>query len=609
MIPFTAIVGQEKAKLALLIAAVEPGVQGVLLVGDKGTGKTTMVRALAEVLPEYKAIEPCPYNCSPDDNHEVCKPCIDALNRGEARVVVRNMAVVDLPLSITVDRLVGTIDIQRALREGVRALEPGLLAKAHKNILYIDEVNLLDDYIVDILLDVAASGWVIVEREGISFRYPSQFILVGSMNPEEGELRPQLLDRFGLYVEVEVAQDAESRAEIVRRVEELRRSPEEFKKKYEPLQRELRSKILRARELLPKVELPDDVLMFIAKTVADLGIRTHRAEIITARAAKAIAALEGRTSVTVEDAKRAMEFTLPHRIGRRRPRPPGGGAPSGQQNAGQPPPGGSLSGSSARPQGLLSQTPPLPRQGFDDWRLLLRSFVEGSSGRGSRGVYGARSRGGIPIDYDLPRGAPLDINIFATINAALARGRRTILPEDIRVNKRRGREVRLIALVVDASKSMYANMKIAAALEAARRIAEAAYVSRDYVSLIAFQGLEAVLLLPPSRKYSELVDKISEIRIGGKTPLPSALYTLLNVARPFKKRFRGVVKAVLITDGRANVKMGLAESVEEEVAALTEELKKLGVELLAVDVRPSAYAPSYMGLLADAGWQVLCLSC
>jgi protoporphyrin IX magnesium-chelatase (EC 6.6.1.1) len=303
--PFPAIVGLDDAKLALMIAAVNPAVGGVLLRGDKGTGKTTLVRSFADVLPEEDYVAGCPFNCHPEDPRLMCDACFERWSRGEQLPRVRRkMKVVNLPLSITVDRLVGTLDIKRAITEGIRALQPGLLAETNRNILYIDEVNLLDDYIIDILLDAAAYGWNIVEREGVSVKHPSRFILVGSMNPEEGGLRPQLLDRFGLVVDIEAPKDPEVRAEIVRRVEEYEEDPFVFYEMWRPEIERLRQTIIKAREDLPKVEVPEDLLKLLTKTVVEMNIRTSRAEIITIRAAKAIAALEGRNRVTVEDLKR-----------------------------------------------------------------------------------------------------------------------------------------------------------------------------------------------------------------------------------------------------------------------------------------------------------------
>ncbi|MCE4618713.1 MAG: ATP-binding protein, partial [Desulfurococcales archaeon] len=269
--PFTAIVGLDDAKTALLAAAVNPLIGGVLLRGDKGTGKTTLVRSLANLLPEIKVVADCPFNCDPENPSMMCDNCYRRWSRGEKLpVATRKMRVVDLPLSVTPDRLIGTIDVEKFLREGVKAVSPGLLAEANRNILYIDEVNLLDDYIADLILDAAAYGWNVIEREHVSFKHPSRFILVGSMNPEEGELRPQLLDRFGLVVDVNAPMDPELRAEIVRRVEEYSDDPVSFYKKYEPLENDLREKIAQARKILCEVVIDDELLRAVAEKIAEM---------------------------------------------------------------------------------------------------------------------------------------------------------------------------------------------------------------------------------------------------------------------------------------------------------------------------------------------------
>ncbi|XRO77386.1 ATP-binding protein [Methanocaldococcus sp. 10A] len=318
--PFTAIVGQEKMKKALILNAINPKIGGVLIRGEKGTAKSTAVRALADLLPEIEVVEGCPFNCNPKG--ELCDICKEKKESGELKITKKKMKVVNLPIGATEDRVIGTLDIEKAIKEGIKALEPGILAEANRNILYIDEVNLLDDHIIDVLLDAAAMGWNIIEREGVKIKHPSRFILVGTMNPEEGELRPQILDRFGLMVDVEGLNNIKDRVEVIKRVEEFNNNPEEFYKKFEDEQKKLREKIIKAREILKEVMIDDELLEFISKVCIELGIQTNRADITVVRTAKALAAYNGRTKVTLDDVKEAMELALPHRMRRKPFEPP-----------------------------------------------------------------------------------------------------------------------------------------------------------------------------------------------------------------------------------------------------------------------------------------------
>jgi len=321
--PFGAIVGQEKAKTALLCCAVDPSIGGVLLTGDKGAGKSTLVRSLSHVLPNFEAVLECPFNCNPENPLEMCDNCYENINAViDFKKVEKTMKVVDLPLSVTVDRLIGTIDIKKALNEGKRVLQPGILANANRNILYIDEVNLLDDYVIDILLDSAAMGWNTIEREGISFKHPSRFVLIGSMNPEEGELRPQLLDRFGLYVEIESLFEADDRLEVLKRVEEFQKDPISFYENYVTVEEHLTDSIKNAKKILKEVTVPEELLKLLIDSIIHLGIRTHRAEITTIKTAKTIAALDGRIEVSLEDLKTAMDLALIHRLSNPSGNPP-----------------------------------------------------------------------------------------------------------------------------------------------------------------------------------------------------------------------------------------------------------------------------------------------
>ena len=316
LFPFTAMVGQEKMKRALTLNAIYPEIGGVLIRGQKGTGKSVSVRGLAEILPDIE-VTGCKFNCDPADPEKFCTECTAASKAGNLRTHTRQVQVVDLPLNVTEDRLVGSIDIEKVLTEGVKSFEPGILAEAHRGVLYVDEINLLDDYIVDILLDAAGSGVVTIEREGISLSHPSRFIIVGSMNPEEGELRPQILDRIALQTDVIGIKDVAKRIDIVKRREAFTSDPLKFREEFEPSRVELVNKIDRANGLIPKVTTSDRMFKLIAQVCLDFNVDGHRADIIIERAARANAAFEGRMETTTEDIVAAASMALPHRMKRR----------------------------------------------------------------------------------------------------------------------------------------------------------------------------------------------------------------------------------------------------------------------------------------------------
>ena len=313
--PFTAIVGQEEMKLSLILNVIDPKIGGVMIMGDRGTGKSTTVRALVDLLPEIQVVENDPFNSDPKDPELMSEEVRERLKKDEKLIVTsKKISMVDLPLGATEDRVCGTIDIEKALTEGIKAFEPGLLAKANRGILYVDEVNLLDDHLVDVLLDSAASGWNTVEREGISISHPARFILVGSGNPEEGELRPQLLDRFGMHAQIGTVKDANLRVKIVEERANFDESPLDFRKNYNESQQELTKKLSQARELLKTVEIDYDFRIKISQICSELNVDGLRGDIVTNRASKAIASFEGRKRVTPQDIFRIIPLCLRHRL-------------------------------------------------------------------------------------------------------------------------------------------------------------------------------------------------------------------------------------------------------------------------------------------------------
>ena len=313
--PFTSVIGQEEMKLALLLNVIDPRIGGVMIMGDRGTGKSTTIRALADLLPAIEIVEGDPYNSSLDDPDLQSNDVREKIESGcELQKGEKQVPMVDLPLGATEDRLCGTIDIEKALSEGVRAFEPGLLAKANRGLLYVDEVNLLDDHLVDVLLDSAASGWNTVEREGISIRHPARFVLIGSGNPEEGELRPQLLDRFGMSVEVRTVREAKLRVQVVDQRTAFDNNPDSYSDSVQANQDSLQQKVVDAQNLLNEVTIDEDLRLKISAVCGELDVDGLRGDIVTNRAARALAAFEGRKEVTEEDIARVVSTALRHRL-------------------------------------------------------------------------------------------------------------------------------------------------------------------------------------------------------------------------------------------------------------------------------------------------------
>jgi len=573
--PFSAIVGQEDLKLALLLNAVSPEVGGVLVRGEKGTAKSTAVRALTKLLPPIRVIAGCPFSCDPEAPNPECPA---GPHPSGATVEERPVRLVELPVGASTDRLAGTLDIEKALSEGKKAFEPGLLAAAHRGILYVDEVNLLSDHLVDLLLDVAAMGVNHVEREGMGVRHPSRFVLVGTMNPEEGELRPQLLDRFGITVEVAGSPDPAERVEVVRRRLHHEADAGEFAAKWSGADAKLAASVETARRRLPGVRLGDETLLAISTLCAELGVDGLRGDIVTARTARTLAAWDAREEVDLEDVKRAALLALSHR--RRRgpfespgvdpgeieaalqgPEPPeddpdGGGAPpeDASESAGEdrrPDPEPSESRTGAGERGHASSEP------FRPVRLERED-------RGSGGPLGRRSRSvgetGHPVGDREPSGRLRDVALAATIRAAAphqgARGGTgpgiLVQAQDLRENVREGREGNLVVFLVDASGSMAAKRRMSAVKGAVLSLLGDAYQRRDKVALVSFRGESAQILLPPTSSVELAASRLEDLPTGGRTPLAAGLARAAEVLQ--REGLRDGERRpllVLLTDGRA----------------------------------------------------------
>ena len=583
--PFAAIVGQERMKLALLTNAVNPAIGGVLIRGERGTAKSTAVRGLAVILPAI-TVATCRYRCDPDSGN-LCHACRE---QRDASVTIetesQRVRVVDLPVSATEDRVVGTIDLETVLRDGRRSFEPGLLADAHRGILYVDEVNLLDDHLVDTLLDSAASGVNRVEREGVAVHHPAEFILVGTMNPEEGDLRPQLLDRFGLAAEIKGDRDPKARAEIVRRRLDFETDTAAFLEAWRPATNDLMALIERARGLLPDVNVSSDKLGLITHIANAMGVDGHRADIVMYKTAQTIAALDGRTEVTLEDVRRAAELALPHRRRRDPFTPPGldpdeldraiqafearpaaaaatesvsdgtdgaAGATDSTMSSGPAengPPGDANEANQTIASDQATTAPPVnapERIPFQKPRTGRRTSAEVKGRRG----HSVRSR---PMDPD----DPPDIAVIDTVRAAAARRPRRGTPEigaqDLRVHRRMRKVGNLMLFVVDGSGSMAAQRRMQLTKSAVLSLLADAYKRRDRVGVITFRKTEAYETVPPTSSLDVAHARMHELPTGGRTPLAHGLELARRVVERERARdaqLRPIV--ILLTDGVANV--------------------------------------------------------
>ena len=537
--PFSAIVGHDQLRLALILCAVRPEIGGVLIRGEKGTAKSTAVRGLAALL--SAASDP-----AGADAH-----------------------LVELPIGATEDRVIGSLDLQRVLRDGEHAFSPGLLSRAHGGVLYVDEVNLLHDHLVDLLLDAAAMGRVHIERDGISHSHEARFVLIGTMNPEEGELRPQLLDRFGLTVDVHASRDIDVRTQVIRQRMDYEADPDAFAQRYAADDAELARRIASARQLVDDVVLPDNELRRIAALCAAFDVDGMRADLVIARTAVAHAAWCGCDTVSEQDIRVAAELALPHRRRRDPFDDPGidpgqldaalaeaDGPPDDPEPDPEPPGGGQSMNDAARQMDSpRPQTPTKPSAApsatFRTRALTVPGVGAGAPGRRSR----ARNASGSAVAATDSQAEGHGLHLFATVLAAAEHaegaGRLRLRPADLRRAVREGREGNLVIFVVDASGSMAARDRMAAVSGATLSLLRDAYQRRDKVAVITFRAQEARLLLPPTTSAHIAGRRLSRFDTGGQTPLAEGLLAARELV--VREKVRDRARRPLVEIGRAHV--------------------------------------------------------
>jgi magnesium chelatase subunit D len=640
--PFTAIVGQDRMKLALCLNAVHPGIGGVLIRGERGTGKSTAVRALARLLPEHDVVMGCHFGCDPDDGEALCVDCRERAARVDVPLPRerRRMRVVELPINASEDRVVGTIDLEAALNEGFRRFEPGVLAEANRNILYVDEVNLLDDHIVDVLLDAAAMGVNVVEREGVSVMHPSRFILVGTMNPEEGELRPQLLDRFGLCVDVEGINDPDLRVEIAERDAAFRTGDPAFSDQFRETDRDFAMALVAAIAGFAHVMLTPGQARLISSICLEAGVHGHRGDVVTEQTARALAALRGHPSPTRDDIYDAAELALAHRARARIRREQESQSPSdeAQRQEGE---------DEQRQEGETAQ--PGASESNDDAGASEQEVSQADTGQQAAGAdegVASGSSGGteavpdasemfalkkielqrkrVPRKQAGKRAATkspdrrgryvraqtqekvTDLAVDATVRAAaprqVGRGRQTgermkLERRDLHQKVRERKVGNLVVFVVDASASMDAEQRMTATKGAILSLLQDAYVRRDRVAVVVFKNRSAEVVLRPTSSVSLAQRRLERMSVGGTTPLTHGLMAGYKVIQTEQTRDPSVrALMVLISDGRGNISMFKEEPLVEaqKVAAMINAEK---IEALVIDsARDFSHLPSVQHL-------------
>lgn len=619
--PLAAIVGQDELKLGLMLNAVNPAIGGVLIRGEKGTAKSTAVRALTELLPELEVVSGCRFSCKPKRHDELCFECRQRVQSLESNK--RAARLINLPLNATEDRVAGGIDFSSTIKNGKAILQTGLLADAHRAILYIDEVNLLDDHIVDLILDAAASGRNVIEREGISLSHPARFILIGTMNPEEGELRPQLLDRFGLCIEVQGSDDLDQRTTLLSRREEFDRNPMEFCASFRQESRRLRRQIIQGRKQLTQVRMPAHMRIFISELCASNHVAGHRADLMMEQATLGLAALEGDSEVRTEHIRRVAAMVLIHR--RRDAQPPPPPEPpqpqdsqneenqseqeepedktdqqeepeaTGEQQQTANPQDTPPDQGQAKEEGQEEQSPPESKeqgqdgtpQGMEDMVFEIgASFrvkkITTAKDRVARRGSGRRSRSRVSqkqgrYSRASRHGVQGDIALDATIRAAAPHqmGRSgdlavRLTSDDFRYKIREKRIGNLLLFLVDASGSMGARGRMAASKGAVMSLLLDAYQKRDKVSMVSFRRNEAGVNLPITNSVELAGKLLAEMPVGGRTPLSAGLVKGYEQMRNFLSREpTGRPIVIILTDGKGNVSLGTDKPVDEMLKLAT----------------------------------------
>ena len=588
--PFSAIVGQEKMTRALILNAVSPSLGGLLIRGEKGTAKSTAVRALAALLPEIDAVSGCPFNCDPYEYGRLCPECRAKVNGGISLTArKKRIEVIDLPLGATEDMVIGTLDLEYAIKEGKRRFTPGLLAKAHRGILYIDEVNLLNDHIVDVILDAAGMGSNIVEREGISYVHGSEFILIGTMNPEEGELRPHLLDRFGMCIQVRGMEDPDERVRLVKLIERFDRNPSDFIEEYKALQDALSRTIMGTRERVDDVRISEEMVRLCSRLAVDACVAGHRADILMRKVALSIASLEKRKTVIKEDVDNAADLVLFHRAkmpppssphqheekeksheespedekDQEKERPERGDSETGETRDAEEKRGG---GDQRETEGSVSNKPVLETvlpmgDPFTVKKIQIDRDRKLRKGSGRRSRTRTSSKSGRYIKSTVQR-KNNDLALDATLRAAAPYQKKrshehvaiAIEQGDIREKVREKKIGNFIVFVVDASGSMGAEKRMIAVKGAILSLLLDAYQKRDKVALVAFKGDCAETLLPPTNSIELAHKLLEELPTGGRTPLCHGISLGYQIIQSHLRKDPDVYPLlVLISDGKTNV--------------------------------------------------------